>query len=338
MSPTLKQWIAWGAPLIFLAVLVFLVRDQLSFIGEAWRALIAASPAPTAAAVACALASIVCMAAVMQLLINVERPVTGIAKTTGITLASNAWSTSIPGGPAISAWLTYRVQRSWGASSGVCGWFIVVSGALSTVWLVALGIAAVVFLGAALSTTSLVVSLTVALGTTAVLYWATRHPLLLKRWVRFVPQRLRGKLITVIDDISRIRMSAGRFLLSAGFSLFNRLFDLAAFYFSVLAVAGVVPVSDPGLNQTTVAGVTLAFVMTKLAGAAQVTPGGVGTVEAIAATTLVAGGMTLVDATAAALIYRGISFVLITAIGWVIYLVGYAGRGFMLGRPRDTSY
>ena len=64
-------------------------------------------------------------------------------------------------------------------------------------------------------------------------------------------------------------------------------------------------------------------------------PGGVGTVEAAAAASLVAAGMTLIDATAATLIYRIISFVLITAIGWVVHLTCYAGRGYMLGAPRD---
>ena len=42
--------------------------------------------------------------------------------------------------------------------------------------------------------------------------------------------------------------------------------------------------------------------------------------------------MTLVDATAATLIYRIISFALITAIGWVVHVVCYAGRGYMLGK------
>ena len=84
-------------------------------------------------------------------------------------------------------------------------------------------------------------------------------------------------------------------------------------------------------------GVTLAFIMTKLAGAAQVTPGGVGTVEAAAVASLVAAGMTLIDATAATLIYRIISFVLITAIGWVVHVICYAGRGYMLGAPSRSG-
>ena len=79
-------------------------------------------------------------------------------------------------------------------------------------------------------------------------------------------------------------------------------------------------------------GITLAFIMTKLAGAAQVTPGGVGTVEAILAGSLVTVGLTLVDATAVTVLYRLISFALITAIGWVVHTAEYAGRGYMLGK------
>ncbi|WNI13108.1 YbhN family protein [Corynebacterium sp. Z-1] len=337
MRSQVWRWVRWLTPLAVLVLLALVFRDELSFIGEATRALADAPLAPVAAAIACALLSIVCMAAVMQLLINVERPVAHLPQASAITLASNAWSTSIPGGPAVSAWLTFRVQRSWGASAGVCGWFFVVSGALSTVWLVLIGIAAVIFLGASLSLAALGVSLAVAVGTTLALYWATRNSELLKKWVRYVPERVRGKLISVIDEVSRIRMSAGRFALTALLSLLNRLFDLAVLYFSVWATSGEVPLSNPGLNQTTLAGVTLAFVMTKLAGAAQVTPGGVGTVEAIAAGTLVAGGLPLVDATAATLIYRGVSFALITAIGWVVYLATYAGRGFMIGAPQPDA-
>ena len=80
------------------------------------------------------------------------------------------------------------------------------------------------------------------------------------------------------------------------------------------------------------AGVCLAFIMTKLAGSAQVTPGGLGTVEPVAVGMLVAGGLPLTTATAATVAYRAVSFALITAIGWVIYAAVYAGRGFMAGR------
>ncbi|AWB85166.1 TIGR00374 family protein [Corynebacterium liangguodongii] len=305
-----------------MAVIAFIFRDKLGFIADAFDALGRADPGPVAAALACAVASILAMAAVMELLLNVERRVTGIWPCTAITLASNSWSTTLPGGPAFSAWLTYRVQRSWGATEGVCGWFFVLSGALSTVWLILIGVATALLFGAQLSPAALAASLATALLSMAALWWATGHPGRLRRWAALAPERARAKLVEVIDQVARIRMTRTRFTLTAMYSLLNRLFDLSVFWLCCLAIVPSAPLGA----------VTLAFIITKLAGSAQVTPGGVGTVESIAAASLVASGFSLVDATAATLIYRAISFAFITAAGWVVYFVAYAGRGLML-RP-----
>lgn len=327
-----RAWIRWLAPVVVLVILGVVFRDQLPFLGQAFETLRHASPAPVAAAVVCAVLAILAMAAVMRILLTADGVRVNMGNASAITLASNAWSTTIPGGPAISAWLTFNVHRSWGASVGLCGWFFVISGALSTVWMVVIGIAAVIFLGARLSIWALVGSLVVALAAIAGLFWAIYNPDILRRWVRFLPERVRGKVVEVVDQLGSIRMSPGAFFAAALFSLLNQLIDVATLYFSVTAVTGALPGFSAGLNETTVQGVALAFIMTKLAGAAQVTPGGIGTVEPVATASLVASGLTLVDATAATLIYRIISFALITAIGWVIYLLVYSGKGFMIGR------
>lgn len=330
-----RAWIRWLAPVVVLVIIGVVFRDQLPFLGEAFTALRRAAPAPVAAAVMCAVLAILAMAAVMRILLTKDGVRVNMADTTAITLASNAWSATIPGGPALSAWLTFRVHRSWGASVGLCAWFFVISGALSTVWMVVIGIAAVIFLGARLSVWALIGSLAVALAAIVGLFWAIYNPQVLRRWVRYLPERVRGKVVDVVDQLASIRMSPGAFLAAAVFSLLNQLIDVGTLYFSVAAVTGALPGLSAGLDETTIQGVALAFIMTKLAGAAQVTPGGIGTVEPVATASLVASGLTLVDATAATLVYRIISFALITAVGWVIYLVAYAGRGFMLGRPED---
>lgn len=287
------------------------------FFGDAWRAVRSASPPPLLGTVVTALLALVAMAGVMQILLNVEGRITGVAGTNAIVFASNAWSTTVPGGPALSAWLTYRVQRTWGASTGLCGWFFVVSGALSTVWLVLIGIVAVVLLGADLSVTSLVLSLVAAALTIAAVFWATLNPAVLKRWVRFLPSRVHERAVSVIDQVSAIRISAPAFAGAAGLSLCNRLLDLATMVCSVWAVSS---------SSISLSGICLAFIMTKLAGSAQVTPGGLGTVEPVAVGMLVAGGLSLADATAATVIYRAISFALVTAIGWIVYSAFYLGR------------
>ena len=322
----LYRWARWLFPVIALVVGLAIFRDELPFLSEAWATLRHAAPLPVFAAVASAVASILAMAAAMQLLMNVQGRIAGIGRCASITLASNAWSTTVPGGPAISAWLTYRVHRAWGASTGLCSWFFVISGALSTIWLVLIGIAAVVLLDASLSVGALLGSLGIALAFAAVLFWAANNPSLLRRGVQLLPGRVAALARRFIDQIASIRMGAATFALTAAFSLANRLLDAASFFFATWAVAG----------DASVRSVALAFVLIKLAGAAQVTPGGVGTVEAVAVGALVASGFTLGDATAATLIYRLISFALITAVGWVIYFTRYAGRGYMLGYSPDT--
>lgn len=329
---TARKWIRWLAPVVLLVVLLFAFSGQLTFLGEAVVALRHAALAPVLGAVATSLLAIAAMAAVMRILLNEEDVAATLGRCTAITLASNAWSTSIPGGPALSAWLTYRVHRSWGASTGLCGWFFVISGALSTVWMVVIGIAAVFFLGARLSIVALIGSLVVAIAAITAVFWATFHPDVLRHWVRFLPERIREHVTRVIDQLAQIRMTVPAFLAAAFFSLLNQLFDVTTLYFSTWAVTGHAPGLTSGDGQTTLQGVALAFIMTKLAGAAQITPGGIGTVEPVATASLVASGLTLVHATAATLVYRIISFAFITLIGWIMYLVVYAGKGFMLGR------
>ena len=119
-----------------------------------------------------------------------------------------------------------------------------------------------------------------------------------------------------------MRLSRGRFALVAGWSLLNRAFDVLTLFLCVWAVTGSAPA---------VAGVLLAYTTAKIAGSAQVTPGGLGTVEVAIIGTLVAAGMTAVDATGAALVYRLVSFALVTAVGWVIYFLYYARQGVRAG-------
>mgnify|MGYP006974286495 CR=1 FL=1 len=114
-----RAWIRWLAPVVVLAIIGVVFRDQLPFLGEAFTALRHSSPAPVAAAVVCAVLAILAMAAVMRIVLTKDGVRVNMANTTAITLASNAWSTTIPGGPAISAWLTFKVHRSWGASVGL---------------------------------------------------------------------------------------------------------------------------------------------------------------------------------------------------------------------------
>ncbi|HHU67361.1 flippase-like domain-containing protein, partial [Corynebacterium sp.] len=202
-----------------------------------------------------------------------------------------------------------------------------------TMWLVVIGIAGVFFLGADVNVWSLLLTLLVMTGLSWALWWAANHPATLERWARALLPRVNRVLrrapesglegaVAQIHQLESVQLSRGRFSLVAGWSLLNRAFDALTLFLCVWAVTGAVPAA---------AAVLLAYTTAKIAGSAQVTPGGLGTVEVAIIGTLVAAGMTAVDATGAALVYRLVSFALITAVGWVIYFLYYARRGVRAG-------
>src|SRR4029079_857357 len=73
--------------------------------------------------------------------------------------AGNALSTTLPGGPVLSATFMYRQQRIWGASPVVASWQLVMSGALQVVGLALLGLGGAFMLGASKNPLSLIFSL-----------------------------------------------------------------------------------------------------------------------------------------------------------------------------------
>jgi putative heme transporter len=332
-----NRWVRWLGPFVVLVILVVAFRDQLPFLGDGVRRLRDTQPTGVAVAVAATFLSLVAMAEVMRLLLGAGGTRSSLASTTGLTLASNSWSTSLPGGPAFSAVLTYQVQRSWGASRLLCGWFLVLSSAVSTMWLVLIGVSGVFFLGAQVNIWSLLVTLAAMTALSWAVYWAANHPAHLERWIRTLLPAFNRVLrrphdagveatVAQIHQFDTVHLSRGRFAAVSGWSLLNRLFDVLALYACVWAVTGTAPGLESAPDHTTVMGVLLAYTTAKLAGTAQVTPGGLGTVEAAIIATLVTAGMTAVDATGVALVYRLVSFALATLIGWVVYFLYFAGR------------
>src|SRR5699024_8985471 len=129
------------------------------------------------------------------------------------------------------------------------------------------------------------------------------------------------KLVGHISQLRTVTLSAGNFAKAATWSLFNRLFDAASLWLCVWAVTGELPWIEASPDNTSLAGVVLAYTTAKIVGSIQATPGGVGPVEAAYIATLVATGMTAVNAAGAVIIYRLLSFILMSLIGWVIYFM-----------------
>lgn len=333
-----NQWVRWVAPLAVLVVLAVIFRDQFPFFGEGVRRLSDAHVPGIILAVTAAFASLFAMAEVMRLLMRAGGTAVRLREATAVTMASNSWSTTLPGGPAFSAFFTYQVQRGWGASPVLCGWFFVLSSAISTMWLVLIGACGVFFLGAKISIWSLVGSLIAMVALSWAVYWAANNPRHLEHWARsWMPPLNRllrreetagiESVVKHIHQLDTVHLNKRSFAAAAFWSLANRLLDAVVLWASIWAITDAAPWLEKTPDHTTIMGVLLAYTTAKIAGSAQVTPGGLGTVEATILATLVASGMTAVDATGAALIYRLISFALVTVIGWIIYFAHYARRG-----------
>lgn len=322
-----NPWVRWLFPLAVLGIVLFAFRDQLPFIAEGISDMRSMAGRGIATAVFASVVALVAMAEVMYVFMRSGKVQVSRTQTNLLTFGSNAWSTSLPGGPAFATILQYQTMNRWGAGPAVSTWFLVLSSTLSTMWLVALGIIAIVFLGASLSLGSLLVTLAVMFGLSILVYWASNHPDSIKRLLAPISRRVRYPINSQIDQLKAAHMSLPRFLYAATMSLLNWVLDIVTLMGAVWAVTFEFPSVYGGENQTTLAGITLAFVTAKIAGTVQITPGGLGPVEAAMLGTLVATGMTAAQAFSAVFLYRLISLGLITVVGWIVYFFGFTRRG-----------
>lgn len=319
----MKRWASVAITAALLAAAAFFFRGQLGFISQGISAVRSASlPWLLVVLVLCA-GSFAAMAEVMAGLLRAGGVQVRRRDALTLVLAANSWSNSLPGGPALSTVLQFKVQRAWGASMMVISWFVVLSGALSTLWLVVLGLSAVFFLGASFSLWSLAL-LGVAMAALAwAVYWAANNPHVLEKCAALVlpffnrvrrraPDSGLDAVTTQIRQLHEVQLSFPRFVSVSMMSLLNRVLDLATLWAAVMAVGG----------HVSVPGVTLSFLTAKIVGATGVTPGGLGPLEAALTASFVAAGLSAAVALAAVLVYRMVSFILATAVGWVVYVFG----------------
>jgi uncharacterized protein (TIRG00374 family) len=242
-----------------------------------------------------------------------------------IIYASNSISVSIPvAGSPMSAAFSFRSFARMGADRSLAGWVLAISGVISTI-----AFALVVAVGAMLSGNALA-ALLGALGALATIVpvlgclIATRNDRLRARLTSVAARCLRlaqrivhrpqGDPRELVDaTVTRI---TGLHLRGRGwafvFSLatMNWVADIACLALALAAVGSPVPWS----------GLILAWSIGVGAGSFGLTPGGLGLVEAALAAALVAAGVHSPQAVAAVLVYRLISFWLVDAVGWTLYV------------------
>jgi putative heme transporter len=311
------RWVIIGIAVAVLAVEVTLVWDQLA---KAFHSLYAAKWLWVLAAVLAALASMHSFAQIQRTLLKSAGVEVRQWRSEAAFYAGNALSTTMPGGPVLSATFIYRQQRIWGASPVVASWQLVMSGVLQAVGLALLGLGGAFLLGASKNPLSLIFTLG---GFVALLLLAqavaSRPDLIDGIGVRVLSwaNKLRGKPADAgvdtwrehLDQLESVSLSRRALTIAFSWSLFNWIADVACLAFAAHAAGG-----KPSL-----AGLTVAYAAARAVGTIPLMPGGLLVVEAVLVPGLVSSGMTLASAISAMLIYRLVSWIFIAAIGWVVF-------------------
>ena len=313
-------WLRWAiiaVALVVLAVELVFVWDQLA---KAWKSLYSANWWWVLAAVVAAMASMHSFAQIQRTLLRSAGVRVKQLRSEAAFYAGNALSTTMPGGPVLSATFIYRQQRIWGASPVVASWQLVMSGALQVIGLALLGLSGAFLLGATKNPLSLIFSLggfiAIILLAQAV---ATRPELIDGIGVKVLSwfNSLRGKPADtgldkwrqMLEQLESVQLSRRDLGEAFGWSLFNWIADVGCLLAACYATGG----------HPSIAGVTVAYAAARAVGAIPLMPGGLLVVEAVLVPGLVSSGMSLASAISAMLIYRLISWIFIAAIGWAVF-------------------
>lgn len=253
-----------------------------------------------------------------------------------ITYAGNAISVSLPlAGPEVGSLFAYRQFQRRGATSVTAAWVVLASGVVSS-----LAFTAVVVTGALVSTNpaaatagligglGLIVPLAlglVAVRVPAVAAFLKRVAVRILRLGQRVLHKPAGDagdfLERILDEVSSLRLGRIGWVSVAGLSLVNWLADAGCLLAAVRAADLPLPFRS----------VLLVWSAAAAASTLNLTPGGLGVVEAALIAAVVATGLPTTEATTAVLTYRLISFWLVLAVGWFFYPIvrrrGVRNRG-----------
>lgn len=249
-----------------------------------------------------------------------------------VTLAGAALARVLPGGAASAGVWAYRQLRRRGTERSQALWVLLVAGALSSLGLFVIIVVGVELGGSRRPSASLpwvaaaLASVPVVIGAAGVALW------------HCPPFRVRAQhLARHIEGGSRAgwrcglvvrglwvkvclaRLRPARWLAAWLWGIANWVFDGALLVTCMVALGGMVPWR----------GVVFAYGLSQIATSVPLTPGGLGVAEASLAGLLVADGVPGARALAIVLLYRGVSLLVVGALG--------AGAGLRLHSTRPTD-
>ncbi|MGC4933310.1 lysylphosphatidylglycerol synthase transmembrane domain-containing protein [Gordonia sp. DT30] len=316
------RWVVLAVVVVILAVEVVLIWPKLE---QVWHR---TGDLDWVWLVACMMAAVLSMdsfAQVQRALLRSAGVMVKQMKSLAVVLAANSLSQTMPGGQVLAPAFTYRETRKWGATPVVASWQVVMSGLLAGVGLAVLGFGGAVLAGAKTNPFTLVFSIVGFVAVALVLQYLATHP----ESLRSTGERMLGwynhlrnkpedsgkeRLHEILEQLRAVKLTRRDTATAFGWSLFNWITDIACLMFACWAV-GVHP---------SYSGVMVAYAAGKAVGTAvPLLPGGIGVVDAVLVPALTTAGMPAADALTAVLVYRIVSYVLISVLGWVVIMAKF---------------
>lgn len=293
------------------------------------------------AACAFELLSMMAFARTQRIVLRAAGVRASIPSVAATALVGNAISVSIPLiGPGAGSVFTFGRFRQVAHDPAPATWTLLISGLISnSVWILLIAIGATVS-GNALAAFGGVFGGAAVVLTTVVGVLALHRPrarkLIIRGGARVLRsvQRVWGRPAgdpedvtrATLDELSAFRMRLRDWVQAFGLSAINWLASVGCFVVSVLAVRSSVPWTS----------VILVYCAGAAASSFNITPGGLGVTEGVLTAGLVASGMKPGAALGSALIFRLVSFWLVTLVGWIIYF-GLRRGTALRGRNNESD-
>jgi hypothetical protein len=318
VSPVVLRRLLEGvAVLVFVPILAL----QWPTIEHSFGRLGSVDPRWAAVALGFELVSMRAFAQVQHRMLAVAGAAPATRKMMSLGYASTAINATLPGGSLLSVGYTVRKMRAWGATAPAAAFAVVASGALSTTAFALL----VVARAAAGGDTSelLIAAPVVVLGLSALAIRPARralaklvissaqHALNLAARIAHKPS-IRNVLDGVGDDLANVHPSRKDWATGLASAELNWLTDLACLVACCEAV---------GASHAGIAAATAAYVVGMTTSTLSFLPGGLGAVEGGMIVVFVSQHVSAVAATAAVVLYRLMSLILVVGIGWLVVAV-----------------
>jgi len=294
-----------------------------------------------AAGVALEVVSIAAFAAMFRQLLKAGRVTPRRPEMLVTVYAANAMSVSVPlAGPGLAAAYLFRRFTRFGAGAAGAGWTLLAGGLISTTaWVVVLAVGGLAS-GRTVALAITVPALALAVAAAAAIAAAARYPRVRQVLENFLARaltrvaRLLGwpatdqklALRAWVQRFGALRLPTSNWALAFGDSLINWFTDAAVLTVGIIAVGAHVPWHD----------LLLVYAAGVGAQGLSLTPGGLAITEGAISLALVASGMPVRQAVAAAVLYRLISFWFNATLGWLILLVLQARRPAAQSAPEPA--